>query len=151
MSTSAAAGPTNTSPRATYSPLTTFVVVLLLCLPWPYWEGVHLASEIPKSTLIAASACLSALLWLASLTRTGRPVAWHPAWLLVLGFVLWAALSTTWSADPGNALIELTLLISCLWLAFVASQAVTEGHSRLLMAAFRPVHFHQRGRRAQRS
>lgn len=98
----------------------TLISVLFLVLPLVYWPGLFEAASVPRYFLIGLVGCLTLVLW--AITKPGRPLNWHPGFSLILGFFGWAAISTSWSPDPGTSLIDITQLFSMIVLAFLAMQ-----------------------------
>jgi O-antigen ligase len=93
---------------------------LFLILPLAYWHELYEAASLPRYFLIGLFTSASLLLWVIS--NRGGQINWHSGLALILGFLGWAALSTSWSPDPGTSLIDIMQLFIMIVLAFLAIQ-----------------------------
>jgi len=85
-----------------------------------YWPGLYEAASLPRYFIIGLISSSILVLWV--FTEQGYQFDWHPGFSLILGFFVWAAISTNWSPDPGTSLIDITQLFSMIMLAFLAMQ-----------------------------
>ena len=110
------------------------LAILFFALPLAYWPYLFEAASLPRYFLIAVIASTTLLLW--SISGGSRQIIWHPAFALILGFLGWAAISTSWSPDPGTSLIEIMQLSGMILLAFMAMQlSVSTTFIKLVIAA----------------
>ena len=94
--------------------------ILYFILPLAYWPELFEAASLPRYFLIGLASSATLLLW--SIYNRDNQFNWHPGFIVILGFFGWAALSTSWSPDPGTSLIDITQLFSMIVLAFLAMQ-----------------------------
>jgi len=85
-----------------------------------YWPELIEAASLPRYFLIGLFTSISLLVWAIS-DWNGR-IVWPRGFTLILCFFGWAALSTSWSPDPGTSLIDITQLFNMILLAFLATQ-----------------------------
>lgn len=98
---------------------------LLFLLPLLYVYGIRDPSSMPRYFLISICACIGLIYWAWSLRQGLVKIVWHYSFGLIGAFALFAVISTTWSNDPHNSLIEILQLISLCILAFLAGQYLT--------------------------
>jgi O-antigen ligase len=103
-----------------YAAVVILTSILFLFLPLAYWPELYEAASLPRYFLIGLVTSTSLLLWIIS--NRGGQVTWQPGFALILAFLGWAALSTSWSPDPGTSLIDIMQLFSMIMLAFLAMQ-----------------------------
>jgi O-antigen ligase len=101
----------------------TLISVLFLVLPLAYWHQLYEAASLPRYFLIGLLGSITLVLW--AITKPDKPLNWHPGFSLILVFFGWAAISTSWSPDPGTSLIDIMQLFSMIVLAFLAIQLTT--------------------------
>jgi O-antigen ligase len=106
-----------------YAASVTSTSALFLILPLAYWPELYEAASLPRYFLIGLFTSASLLLWVIS--NRGGQINWHPGLALILAFLGWAALSTSWSPDPGTSLIDIMQLFSMIMLAFLAMQLIS--------------------------
>ena len=100
--------------------LSILLAILLFTLPLAYWPHLFEAASLPRYFLIAIISCVALIVW--SISNGARQIIWHPAFALILVFLGWASVSTSWSPDPGTALIDIVQLCNMVVLAFLAMQ-----------------------------
>ena len=66
------------------------------------------------------------MLWAWVAWRQAIPLAWQHIFWLILAFFGWAAISTSWSPDPGSSLTEISQLGYMVILAFFGMQLATQ-------------------------
>ena len=94
--------------------------LLFFILPLAYWPGLFEAASLPRYFLIAVGGSITLLLW--TISKQDYPFTWHPGFSLIIGFLSWAAISTSWSPDPATSLIDISQLFSMIVLAFLGMQ-----------------------------
>jgi len=85
-----------------------------------YWPGLYEAASLPRYFLIGLVSSTLFVFW--TIAEQDKQVNWHPGFNFILGFFVWAAISTNWSPDPGASLIDIMQLFSMIVLAFLAMQ-----------------------------
>lgn len=114
--------PLSDSPQT--SPVYIFSVVLFsflfFVLPLIYWPGLYEAASLPRFFLIGLIGSATLFFW--TIVKPDISIDWHLGFSLILVFFGWAAISTSWSPDPGTSLIDISQLFSMLVLAFLAMQ-----------------------------
>jgi O-antigen ligase len=94
--------------------------LLLFLLPLAYWPTLYEAASLPRYFLICLLGSISLFFW--GIVRDSLTFKWHPVAGIILFFLVWAAISTIWSPDPGSSLIDIIQLASMIVLAFLAMQ-----------------------------
>lgn len=96
------------------------ISLLFFILPLAYWPELFEAASLPRFFLIGVGGSIILLLW--AIFNQDHQFTWHPGFILIIGFLSWAAISTSWSPDPATSLIDISQLFSMIVLAFLAMQ-----------------------------
>lgn len=110
------------------NPLLGLMLILVALLPLLYFHSLYTPASLPRYALIACVAGFGVLFYAISIWRHQRHFLWHPVQILVLLFFLLASLSSLWSIEKSNNLIEILQLSSFAILFFLATQISSIKH-----------------------
>ncbi len=110
------------------NPLLGLMLILVSLLPLLYFHSLYTPASLPRYALIACVAGFGVLFYAISIWKQQRYFLWHPVQILVLLFFLLASLSSLWSIDKSNNLIEILQLSSFAILFFLATQVSSIKH-----------------------
>ncbi|HID49968.1 MAG TPA: hypothetical protein EYP40_10235, partial [Chromatiales bacterium] len=102
-----------------------------------YWPGFLEAASLPRYFLIGALGGLALLVLLGSARNKASHFSWHPLFGFFVAFFFWASITTAWSPDAGNSLIDISRLAAMIILSFLGMQVVRRPEfTSLLLPAF---------------
>ncbi|MFK5913552.1 MAG: hypothetical protein QM484_04185, partial [Woeseiaceae bacterium] len=115
---------------------TALFFVLFFLLPLIYTHQVFETASLPRHILIASIACLFLFVFSIQLFLHKKNISFTPLHVGLLVFLCFALLSSLWSVDIKNSIIELTQLSAYFIIAFFASQLNNEKIKIIFTAIF---------------
>ncbi|VAW99110.1 hypothetical protein MNBD_GAMMA22-1433 [hydrothermal vent metagenome] len=115
--------------------ITILLVVLVFVNPLLYWGELRDAASLPRHILLALFSSVGFCIWVITSYKNKKPIVIHIVFIPILIFLVWSALSLTWTVDIKNGVIELIQLVSLMVIAFITSQLISKERLIIIAAA----------------